>query len=203
MIEKQNNVEDDLYCVVAPLLKKITNRKYYSIRNVSNRIRTDNQNGRVFWGIKGFPDLVIIESDYVSNNQNTKSKIHAVVEVKHVNKPFFKDPRDILQLKGHLLSFGTVLYTNGYEWRIYKNTNLYNKDEIEDKEQESYDADYKDDDKWDMINKWVDNEIPSLEDYLFDKFVLKKDEESAWNKQEWNRLIGELNKLFSINEEIK
>ena len=195
LIEKQNNVEHDLYCVIAPLLKSIKNFKEYSIRDVDNRKRTNTtKNERTFWGIKGFPDFAILDRTYEASSKNDKDKVYGVVEAKFIGKPMLSKPGDKLQLIGHLLSFGKVIYTNAYEWRIYENGWKVSKEIIFDKENDSYEArsDSVDDkEKWKEINLWLKSF--SLDELTYTSFVLK--DASGWNKSQWDALLNSLEKL--------
>lgn len=195
LIEKQNNVEYDLYSVIAPILKRREDLKEYSIRDISHRRRTKEGRERLFWGIKGFPDFVIMDKNYDQKETYDKSVIYGVIEAKYVNKPI-DDSEDKLQLKGHLLSFGTVIYTNGYIWKIYKNTKN-NKAGIKTQENKSYATKAEDKKTWEEIDNWLNKKVKSLDKYSLGTFILKKDEESSWNKTEWDRLIKALNKFFS------
>ncbi len=192
LIEKQNNVEYDLYSVIAPVLKRRKELKKYSIRDVAHRRRTKNQSERMFWGVKGFPDFVILNNSYNSNNPDNRPIIYGVVEVKYVNKPL-DDEDDILQLKGHMMSFGKVIFTNGYVWRIYNNK-FFNKKNIEQLEDESYLLKMTDKESWENIDLQISNNT-LLKGIKPKVFVLKENKESSWNKNAWDSLIKELDEF--------
>lgn len=119
LIIKQNFVEQDLYSIIACLIREKVNFKSLSLRDVSNRRRTMSRYGleKVFYGIGGFPDFVIL-SEKFSGDSPCKKNILGAIEAKYIGCPL-KDIKDNIQLKGHILWFNKVLYTNGLEWQYY------------------------------------------------------------------------------------
>ncbi len=83
LIEKQNNVEHDLYNIIFNILKERKAFKKISVRNVCDRKRTINQDEFLFWGIKGFPDFVLIDKEY-GTKEKTKNMILGALEAKYV-----------------------------------------------------------------------------------------------------------------------
>ncbi|WP_294241201.1 hypothetical protein [Pseudobutyrivibrio sp.] len=191
LIKKQNNVEYDFYNIVAPLVKCCVSN--YSVRDVSQRKRTTSEIERLFWGIAGFPDFVVLDKEYSSSSDNDKEVIHGVIEAKYIGKPLLKQKADRLQLAGHILSFGLVIYTNGYVWRIYSKSIKLNEEQVHEIENKSY-YDTRGDSKeareaTKEINKW-------LEDFGFSAFTYKeyilKDDKAVWKENVWNELQNDL-----------
>jgi len=201
LIETQNNVEQDLYNVIIRLLKQIEGLNKYSIRDISGRRRTVSGSEKPYWGIKGFPDIAILDKSDGNNIfvPATTKDIHAVVEVKALGKSL--DTIDcIRQLTGHLLSFGRVIHTNGYVWRFYdldlshyKLEKKYNEDYTYDIRGNSKESDA----KWKMVNTFLDQLVQLHDDNNpediwkpYAKVDLKNNEQS-----EYDKLVKELDKL--------
>lgn len=120
LIQKQNYVEQDLYSVIASVMRERENIKKLSLRDISNRRRTgtNNEKEKIFYGIDGFPDFVVLSEDFVANDP-CKEKVFGAIEIKYADC-YLKDIKDNMQLKGHILWFNKVLYTNGLEWKYYE-----------------------------------------------------------------------------------
>lgn len=120
LIKKQNFVEQDLYSIIACLIREKENFKSLSLRDVSNRRRTKSgyELEKLFYGIGGFPDFVILTEDFISEKPSKKNMLGAI-EAKYIGCTL-KDIKDNMQLKGHVLWFNKVLYTNGLDWQYYE-----------------------------------------------------------------------------------
>lgn len=105
-------VEIELYSIIASIIRESKKQCYLSVRDVSNRKKTDIS--KRYYGNAGFPDFVVL-----SREKNSNAKIYGCIEVKMPTKPLL-DATD-KQLKGHIKSFGKVLYTNGIHWKFFDN----------------------------------------------------------------------------------
>jgi hypothetical protein len=192
LIEKQNNAEHDLYNIIANVLRERLAFKRVSLRDVGDRKRTVEEKEKVFWGLRGFPDFVILSRDYVPIAKSIeRSLIYGAVEVKYINKPLLEERRDILQLVGHILWFEKVIYTNGIEWRFYRNPWKYDSIKVQN---ESYNKFGKNDEKANQIDKIL--EEYSITDLKYDSFILrvkKEDGKMEWKYKEWKGLTKYLN----------
>lgn len=101
LIEKQNDVEHDLYNIIADVIRDRDAFSDISLRDISNRRRSKNKKEKVFWGLMGFPDFVLLDMEYqpVENNVDRKY-LYGVIEAKFVDKPLYKDYDDKKQLWG-------------------------------------------------------------------------------------------------------
>ena len=193
LIKAQNDVECDFYCIIAPLLKRSNSLAKYSIRDISQRKRTKSGTERIFWGVAGFPDFVIIDKKYTTSNVVAdKSIIHGVVEAKYVGKPLLEEFNDKLQLIGHLLSFGFVIYTNGYIWRIYSNSWNDSHREVTEMENKSFIDTRGKSTRAKIATKEINNWLNShsLDDLAFEEYILK--DESGWKEDAWSGLLTTL-----------
>ena len=205
LIEKQNNVEYDLYTVVASVLKERKPFKTISLRFVGHCRRTQKAKKKVFWALRGFPDFVVLDKQYKPVEKSIdKSMIYGTVEVKGVGLPILESNDDRLQLVGHLLWFDKVIYTNGYEWRFYRNIWTANDDEVNKKQDISYKKYCKtpkniEEEK--MINEYLGKfDISELH---YDSFILckKVNDKRKWDNKEWDKLIKYLDKYNFVNLE--
>ena len=112
-----NPVEYELYSIIADIIRNSDNFSEYYLRDVSHDRTCEIT--KHFKGCSGFPDFV------VTSKGPEHSKVGAV-EVKVISKNIDKG---LEQVKGHIESFGNVIYTNGLEWRFYDKDffNNYNK----------------------------------------------------------------------------
>ena len=102
-----------------------------------------------------------------------------------------------MQFVGHLLWFDKVIYTNGFEWRFYRNTWKVSEEEINEKQNLSYEKYCKEppniaEEK--VINEYLkDFNISELQ---FESFVLYKKVNGVrkWDNKEWKRLKEYLNR---------
>lgn len=61
---------------------------------------------------------MVLSEDFVGNDP-CKEKVFGAIEIKYVDC-HLKNIKDNVQLKGHILWFNKVLYTNGLEWKYYE-----------------------------------------------------------------------------------
>ena len=133
LIEKQNDVEAELYPLVAGIIQP-------TLKNLSKRYvfgRQRSSMGQIYYGLSNFPDIVILDKSY--ENKYRKSikiedwrQLRGCVEVKNLkhdlmteeeirttlsNKPMHIT-REMGQLIGDLLWYKKVIYTNGLQWRF-------------------------------------------------------------------------------------
>lgn len=203
LIEKQNNAEYDLYTVIANVLRERKSFKNISLRCVGNRRRTKSTKEKVFWALRGFSDFVILDKDYVPvENDTDKKLVYGTVEAKAVGLPILESKDDQLQLIGHLLWFGKVIYTNGLEWRFYENTWVVDEEEITSIQELSYNEYAKrpknvEEDK--EINAYLDRF--KIADLKCKPFILYKEHngQKVWDIKEWKRLIKYLNKYDLVS----
>jgi hypothetical protein len=200
LIEKQNNVEHDLYNIIFNILKERKAFKKISVRNVCDRKRTIDQDEFLFWGIKGFPDFVLIDKEY-GIKEKTKNMILGALEAKYVGVELLLKDEDKSQLIGHLLWFKYVIYTNGIEWRIY-NCDWYNVSEkgIDDLQKETYSirgSKQEVKEKWENVNQRILKQF-NLQDLKPKCFILRKVDKYnniKWDYSEWKKLIKYLNHI--------
>ena len=147
LIKRQNWIENDLYHLVAEMIKAGKNMSRLSLRDLS--LRSRSRTGQIFYGLSSFPDFVILDERF-DNSDNlaggsvniaNKNLIYGCVEVKNVDeklldlesidlisefekakKPGNELNQDLGQLLGQILWFKKVLYTNGNIWKFYKRT---------------------------------------------------------------------------------
>lgn len=197
LIEKQNNDEYDLYTVVANVLKERKPFKTISLRCVGHRRRTQEAKEKVLWALKGFSDFVILDKQYEPVEKSTdKSMIYGTLEAKAVGLPILESNDDRLQFVGHLLWFDKVIYTNGFEWRFYRNVWKVSTDEVNEKQAISYDKYCKkpknveeDREINEYLGKFDISKLPC------DSFILCKNANGRreWDNKEWKKLIKYLN----------
>ncbi|MGN0307637.1 MAG: hypothetical protein ACI4DN_05415 [Lachnospiraceae bacterium] len=216
LIEKQNDVEHDLYNIIANVIRDRNAFSDISLRDIGNRIRTKNKKEKVFWGLKGFPDFVMLNKEYqpVENSVDRKY-IYGVIEAKFVDKPLYTSIDDKRQLWGHLLWFRKVIYTNGIEWRFYS----VEEDDVQKilKKITSKSLNELQDDSYNKLAKKgiVYQEIDEIlysvcNNYSVDKFTecdpfvlrtISADGKRMWNETEWKRLIKYLDE-YSFNNRL-
>lgn len=204
LIEKQNDVEHDLYNIIANVIRDRKAFADISLRDTGNRRRSENKKEKVFWGLKGFPDFVILDTEYqpVKDSVNRKF-LYGVIEAKFVDKPLYKNCDDKRQLWGHLLWFKKVIYTNGTEWRFYSVDEEYVQNVLKattsktliELQDNSYKKLAKKGIAYQEIDSFLDSVCNkfSVEDLIeCEPFILRKISEDGmklWNEAEWNRLI--------------
>lgn len=195
LIIKQNNVEYDLYNLVAEIFRSKNICKGKSLRDVSRRRRKKDRKGneQVFWGIKGFPDFIILDKKYKpSIGIEEKKYVYSAIEIKYVNCSLFKKKEDIRQLVGHILWFGKVIYTNGLDWYFYKCSweKLDKKKKIVDFQNQSYSISGTNESALDSINNYIDSF--DIKDFECDEFHLGdmgEGEKFNLNKSEWDKFM--------------
>lgn len=198
-IKKQNNVECELYSVVANVLRDRESFNKFSIRDISKRRRTQEHKEKYFWGLCGFPDFVIIDRDFNIENNNKKSLIYGAIEIKYEKQNILDNENNLLQLKGHLLSFKNIIYTNGFVWRIIslKKDSSFFIAHIDDLIENSYLSRTKNSHfqkkLCDMLKK-----CKFKEDDIYKKeYILCNNnaKNNIWDKSKWKDLIDDLNKI--------
>ena len=133
LIEKQNDVEAELYPLVAGIIQP-------TLKNLSKRYvfgRQRSSMGQIYYGLSNFPDIVILDKSY--ENKSRKSikiedwrQLRGCVEVKNLNHRLIAEEeikstllnnfehmtQEMGQLIGDLLWYKKVIYTNGLQWRF-------------------------------------------------------------------------------------
>ncbi len=102
-------VEIELYSIIAFIVRERANGSKISLRDVSNRRRTEVS--KRYYGKGGFPDFVVLERNKVND-----AAILGCVEVK---MPTVDISTISEQVQGHIVHFGKVLYSNGIRWSLY------------------------------------------------------------------------------------
>lgn len=148
LIEKQNNVEAELYFIVADIIKP-TLKDSLSKRYVFGRRRSAL--GQIYYGLSNFPDIVILDKTFENKSWESIEikewkKLRGCVEVKNLNYRLIteeeikstisnsfehitgKKEQEMGQLIGDLLWYKKVIYTNGIQWRFLS---LDDKEEID------------------------------------------------------------------------
>ena len=105
-------VEIELYSIIASLIRESKNGCCLSVRDVSNRSKSDIS--KRFYGNAGFPDFVILNREKDQNNIT----VYGCIEVK---MPTIELNKEDEQIRGHKQSFDIVLYTNGIRWILFDN----------------------------------------------------------------------------------
>lgn len=204
LIEKQNDVEHDLYNIIANVIRDSDAFSDISLRDIGNRIRAKNKREKVFWGLKGFPDFVMLDKEYQPvENSIDRKYIYGVIEAKFVDKPLYINIKDKSQLWGHLLWFKKVIYTNGIEWRFYSVEEEYVQNVL--KEITSKTLIELQDDSYNKLAKKgiVYHEMDNILDWIWNKYsveelmecepfilrTISEDGTKFWDVAEWNRLI--------------
>ena len=101
-------VECDMYSIIASILRESENGKIISLRDVS--VRRTTESSERLKGKSGFPDFVVLERVKAYN-----AKILGCVEIKRPTIELEMDD----QIKGHIQSYGKVMYTNGLVWSFF------------------------------------------------------------------------------------
>ena len=133
LIEKQNDVEAELYPLVAGIIQP-------TLKNLSKRYvfgRQRSSMGQIYYGLSNFPDIVILDKSY--ENKSRKSikiedwrQLRGCVEVKNLKHRLIAEEeikstllnnfehmtQEMGQLIGDLLWYKKVIYTNGLQWRF-------------------------------------------------------------------------------------
>ncbi len=186
LIIKQNNVEIELYSLIKDIIFSLSYSSKISIRNVSVRRRSDKS--KLFYGMAGFPDLIILSPCFKSDEIN-KDNIYGVVEAKAVGKDILKTS----QLIGHIISYNRVLYTNGFKWIYYEY--FFNEEEmkfIKEVEKKHYKNSDLGDDYSSFHTGIIDKIESKWEISLIDRNI---DGKMNWSRKEWNKLINKLENI--------
>lgn len=108
---QNGGVEIELYSVIASIIRESNNGRYLSVRDVSNRRKTEIS--KAYYGEAGFPDFVLLNREKDPNKPVT---IYGCVEAK---MPTIELNEKDEQIQGHIKSFKKVLYTNGIRWILF------------------------------------------------------------------------------------
>lgn len=114
-IKLQNNIECELYSIIASIIREANKRNNICLRDVTVRRKSEKGLGQSCYGDSEFPDFVI-----VSGEEREDPRILGAVEVKYLGK-LRRNDTDENQLKGHINTFKKVLYTNGLTWEFHSN----------------------------------------------------------------------------------
>lgn len=138
-----------------------------------------------------------MSEDYVSN-EPCKEKVFGAIEAKSVGEKL-QIIKENIQLKGHILWFNKVLYTNGLVWEYYEF--IPNKDQshkIEELQKKTYEwnKDKKEDSKyykWDNKDLDLLNSLNKLEPKRISLTNGKNiDGDYNWDNNAWRKLLREL-----------
>lgn len=104
-------VECELYSIIAEIIRGTKSGEKISLRDVSVRRKTKLS----MWlhGAAGFPDFVVLE-----RKKSRNARRYGCVEIKCPGKSNIL--RITKQVKGHIISYGRVIYTNGLQWKFYR-----------------------------------------------------------------------------------
>lgn len=194
LILKQNNVEHELYSLIAEIFRSKNSFSDKSLRDVSHNRRTKNGKEKFFWGIKGFPDFVVLDTQY-PHKRGSKSQVGPLgaIEVKYVNYPLFAKIEDRRQLIGHILWFGKVIYTNGIDWYFYECNWKIDNQQNDEFHNDSYlisGTKQEIDNAWGLINKYIDGfSISTLSTVEFHLGKIDDFDGIKWNYSDWEKLI--------------
>lgn len=91
LMEKQYGMEEELYPFINMLLRESGSVENLSVRTVANR-RTDgkSEGNKLLYGYAGFPDIAILDEDFLPDKEDSMSKIYGCVEAKHRGKELCK-----------------------------------------------------------------------------------------------------------------
>ncbi|MEE1218573.1 MAG: hypothetical protein U0L20_01460 [Ruminococcus sp.] len=209
LIHKQNDVEHDLYNIIANVVRERKAFNNISLRDIGNRRRTKSGKEKVFWGLRGFPDFVILDEKYEPIEQSVdRQYVYGVIEAKFAYKPLFDNYEDKRQLLGHLLWFKKVIYTNGIEWRFYSvdenKVNSMLEQATSKKLEELQNNSYTNLAKKEIVYNEIDCILDTIckkniidELMICEPIVLRTKNDSGeiiWNKVKWDELINFLDK---------
>lgn len=146
-IIRDNPVEHELYNLIAEMFKSIEGF-VYDLRDVSTNRRTklDINDTNCYFGESGYPDFIILEKDNIKNHKN---RIKGAIEIKYIGKSL----KTTEQIEGHIKSFKRVIFTNGIEFKFYKNS-VEDYDTIKIGEYYSIDKSNKDHILWEKDEKF-------------------------------------------------
>jgi hypothetical protein len=114
-IKLQNNIECELYSIIASIIREANKNNNIYLRDVTVKRKSKKGVGDRYYGASGFPDFVV-----VSDEESKEPDILGAVEVKHLGD-LRKNTTEENQLKGHINTFKKVLYTNGLTWEFHSN----------------------------------------------------------------------------------
>lgn len=114
-IKLQNNIECELYSIIASIIREANKNNDIYLRDVTVKRKSKKGVGDRYYGESGFPDFVV-----VSDEESKEPSILGAVEVKYLGNQR-KNTTEENQLKGHINTFKKVLYTNGLTWEFHSN----------------------------------------------------------------------------------
>jgi|GEM_PF-1164839 len=198
LIIKQNFVEQDLYSVIASLIREQEQFKRYSLRDVSNRRRTKSGQGleKIFYGVGGFPDYVILSEKFISEKP-FREQVLGAIEAKYIGCKL-EEIADNIQLKGHLLWFEKVLYTNGLVWKYYEYCSD-RKHDVEQLHDELYFWRYKEKYLWKKNELKLFEQLNSLKPKWSISLISNKKmdkDKLDWKEDQWKELKNKLSDII-------
>jgi hypothetical protein len=204
LIYWQNDCELDLYHLVGEILRYSEPMKKLSLRDVS--ARRHSPMGEVFYGLSGFPDLVILDTKFKNSEDkwekfDNENQMYGAVEIKSLRTPLY-DVEDILNraqgvkerqktitneewiLLGECIWYRKLIYTNGKDWKFvecgYSDEERKNICEIVKKQITG------------KLGLWVDAMDFKKIEFCRSETILK---EENFNQSGWNQLIAFLNSI--------
>lgn len=201
LIKKQNNVEAELYPIVADIIKP-TLKDSLSKRYVFGRQRSDL--GQIYYGLSNFPDIVILDKTYENKSiesiqiEKEWKKLRGCVEVKPLDHCLITEEKikstisnsfehitgEIGQLIGDLLWYKKVIYTNGIQWRFLS---LDDKEEIDNTIIEMFNKRIESEEEGNSFEWWRNIKDPS---FNYTDICLSKD-----CIQEWDEFVKKVKEI--------
>ena len=87
LMDKQYGMEEELYPYINMLLRESGSVEKLSVRTVANgRTNGKSEGNKLLYGYAGFPDIAILDEDFLANTKNNMSKIYGCVEAKSCSK---------------------------------------------------------------------------------------------------------------------
>ncbi|MCM1506550.1 MAG: hypothetical protein NC177_05370 [Ruminococcus flavefaciens] len=120
LIVRQNNIELELYSIIACIMRSCENMKKLALREVSSMSQKAEYQ-KSFQSEKGFVDFIIADTSFSSDDspQEAIKKIYGCIEAKAICINLNNTKYDN-QISSELNKFGKLIYTNGIEWRYYE-----------------------------------------------------------------------------------
>ncbi len=126
----KNPYECELYSIIAMVIRCCISDDSISLRDVSRIQKYEGLHTENFMSERGFPDFVILEDKYsteeiVDKHNVRESGILGAVEIKAMSHDIVKTIKDKKiqlykedQIKKHLKYFKKLIYTNGLTWQF-------------------------------------------------------------------------------------
>ncbi len=87
LMEKQYGQEEELYPFINMMLRESKHTKQLSIRTVANgRTNGKSKANKLLFGYAGFPDIAILDENFLADKEDNISKIYGCVEAKAWSK---------------------------------------------------------------------------------------------------------------------